>query len=183
MKKFASLLLVIVIVIGAWFIFRKHSAPHTVVNQPSATAGHPNASSATFTFDNEPITLKDGQNTTPVAPGSAESVETDLTDYTSYGDLNGDGKEDSAVILSQSGAGSGTFIYIAAYISGPVSYKGTNAVFIGDRVAPQSVSIKGAVVTVTYLDRKPEEPLSADPTVLTTHTYQYSSLDNSLTEQ
>ena len=63
------------------------------------------------------------------------------------------------------GSGSGTFIYAAAYLSGPVNYKGTEALFIGDRIAPQSVSISQGVVTVSYLDRKDDEPLSAEPTV------------------
>ncbi|MES2216761.1 MAG: hypothetical protein V4481_05730, partial [Patescibacteria group bacterium] len=110
-------------------------------------------------------------------------IETDLEDIFGYGDLNNDGKEDTALILVQSGGGSGTFFNLAAYVSGPISYKGTNAVFIGDRVQIESIAIKGKRITLTYLDRKDNEPFAADPTVETTKTYLYSSLDNSIEEQ
>ncbi|OGI90411.1 hypothetical protein A2911_00260 [Candidatus Nomurabacteria bacterium RIFCSPLOWO2_01_FULL_40_15] len=83
-----------------------------------------------------------------------------------YGDVNGDEKIDAIVLLAESGGGSGVFIYAAAYVSGLVNYKGTNAVFIGDRIAPQSVSVSSnGVVTVKYLDRKEDEPFAAEPTV------------------
>jgi len=182
MKKALFAILLILIIIGIWFAVHKVSKPVPVINTPVTEATHPSLSSATFTFDGDPVILKNGKNIAPV-DASAESLETDLTSFVAYGDLNGDGKEDAAVLLTQSGVGSGTFIYVAALVSGPVTYKGTNAVFIGDRISPQSITIKKGAISVTYLDRKPDEPLSAEPTVSTTKSYRYSSLDTSLSEQ
>ena len=81
------------------------------------------------------------------------------------GDINADGKTDKAVILARSGGGSGVFIYVATYASAPVSYKGSNAVLLGDRVMPQSISISNGLVVVRYLDRNQDEPFSTTPTV------------------
>ncbi len=101
--------------------------------------------------------------------------ETTILDAKGSGDINNDGKQDAVVLLSQSGAGSGIFIYAAAYVSGPLNYKGSNAVFIGDRISPQSVSISNGIITIHYLDRKPDEPYAADPTIPTTKQLIYQN--------
>ncbi len=44
-------------------------------------------------------------------------------------------------------------------------YQDTNAEFIGDRIAIQSISISDQLITVTYLDRGDDEPMSAEPTL------------------
>ena len=87
-------------------------------------------------------------------------------DKFAYGDINADNKNDIVLFLARYGGGSGIFIYLAAFVSGPVTYKGSNTVFIGDRVSPQSISVKNDVVTVKYLDRKEGEAFAAEPTVL-----------------
>src|SRR3990167_4965926 len=112
------------------------------------------SSSATFIFDNEKITLSAGKNERLIVPGSVLVEEIVLMDKFAYGDLNADGKEDTVLLLARYGAGSGIFVYLAAFASGPVTYKGSKAIFIGDRIAPQSLFIKGSAVTVEYLDRK-----------------------------
>ncbi|MDB5193996.1 MAG: hypothetical protein JWN50_10 [Parcubacteria group bacterium] len=186
MKKILILLGLICAAIGVWHFTHSGSGNTTnttVINSNPTTSGHPDASNATFTFEDGQVTLSKGTFTAPTDPDSGTAVETDLSNTFGYGDLNADGKEDVVVILVQSGAGSGTFFNIAAYVSGPISYKGTNAVFVGDRIVPKSISIKNKTITLTYLDRNPDEPMAADPTVLSTKTYLYSSLDNSLQEQ
>lgn len=45
------------------------------------------------------------------------------------------------------------------------TYKGTNAVFIGDRIKPQNVEYKDGHIIVYYLDRKDDEPFTANPTI------------------
>ena len=185
MKKLLSLIAVIVVIGGIWYVFHRSTTPQkgsTIINSNPVTTDHPDASNATFSIDDSNITLSNGTATTDIS-GTAVTQETDLTDTAGYGDLNADGKEDAAVMLVQSGSGSGTFFSIAAYVSGPISYKGTNAVFVGDRIQPKSISIKGTTITVTYLDRTPDEPLTDEPTVSTTKTYTYSSIDNSIEEQ
>ena len=183
MKKIIITILIIGIIAGVWYGFHQHSTitVDTTANTDSTTvtasAGHPNPSNATFQFDGQPVTLTNGKNVSPVSPDSAMSVETDLTNTIAYGDLNNDGKDDAAFILVQDGGGSGTFLYVAAFVSGNVSYKGTSAIFVGDRVQPESISIKNGVVTLTYLDRNASDPMSATPSVETTKTFVFKNGD------
>jgi hypothetical protein len=44
-------------------------------------------------------------------------------------------------------------------------YTGTNAVFLGDRIAPQTTSITDGTLIVNYADRAPGEPMTAAPSV------------------
>jgi hypothetical protein len=61
--------------------------------------------------------------------------------------------------------GTGTFYYVVASLQTPSGYTGTNAIFLGDRIAPQTTEIKNGEIIVNYADRKPTDPMSAQPTV------------------
>ena len=126
-------------------------------------------------IDNESITLSAGRNETQITPTSALVEETVLLDKFAYGDVNADDKEDTALLLARYGGGSGTFIYVAVFVSGPVTYRGSDALFIGDRVAPQSISINNGIVTVDYLDRGPDEAFAAEPTIPTSKQFIYKN--------
>lgn len=174
MKKLIIIIVVLVLAGGAYYFLRGKSTPVTpLVRDNDVSDFKPDPSNATFVLEDQSVTLSNGRSETSAAPGSALLEETVLMDKFAYGDLNADDKEDTALLLVQSGGGSGTFIYVAVYVSGPVNYKGTNAIFLGDRIAPQSISINQGAVTVTYLDRKPDEPLSAEPTVSESKQFVY----------
>lgn len=81
------------------------------------------------------------------------------------GDLDGDGASDAAFLFTYDGGGSGTFYYVTVALHKDGGYTGTNAVFLGDRIAPQTTEIRGREVIVNYADRKPGEPMSAQPSV------------------
>lgn len=183
MKKIITILgIVVVIAVVLYFVLPKETPEETVVsNTEQGETFKPDPSNATFSFDEDSVTLSSGKNETPVAPGSAIVEETILMDKFAYGDLNADGREDTALLLAQYGGGSGTFIYVAVYVSGPVNYKGSEAIFLGDRIAPQNISINNGVVTVVYLDRKADEPLVAEPTVKVTK--KFSLMNGKLVER
>ena len=82
-----------------------------------------------------------------------------------FGDLDDDGDEDAALILVYDPGGSGTFYYIAATLNENGVYRGTNAVLLGDRVAPHDVAIRNGVVVANYADRRPEELMAALPSI------------------
>lgn len=178
MKKFFIFIIVVAVLVGGYLVVRNISTDNDDVNIQNVNetgTSKPNPSSATFTLDGESVTLVNGKNATSVSPGNAVMEETILLDKFAYGDLNTDGKEDTALLLARYGAGSGTFIYMAAYLSGPVNYHGSEAVFIGDRVTPQSISIKSGVVIVDYLDRKDSQSFADEPTVPTTKQFVYKA--------
>lgn len=90
-------------------------------------------------------------------------------------DLNGDGREDVAFLLTRQTGGSGTFFYIVAALNVPNGYAGSEAFFLGDRIAPQTTEIdegltargtkRQNVIVVNYADRLPNEPFTAKPSV------------------
>lgn len=76
------------------------------------------------------------------------------------------------VIASEPG-GSGTFYYVAvAELDGSV-YTGSAGVLLGDRIAPQRVTFADGVVTVDYAERRPGEPMSAQPSVTASKRFVY----------
>jgi len=171
-------IITIVVIIGAvaFVYFMRDDSPQEETGTPVASENgtfRPNPSNATFIFDDGPITLSQGHNERAITPSSALLEETTLMDKFAYGDINLDGKEDAALFLARYGGGSGTFIYVAVFVSGPVTHRGSEAIFIGDRIAPQSISINREVVTVEYLDRGPDEALASEPTIRTTKQFVY----------
>ena len=96
----------------------------------------------------------------PLAKGKLE-----LFGVPTPGDLDGDGDPDAAVLLVATPGGSGTFYYAAAAINDNGTYVGTNAILLGDRVAPQNVAVSNGMIIANYAERKPGEPFTAQPSV------------------
>jgi hypothetical protein len=116
------------------------------------------------------IRLKDGLSEISAAPGSAAKVRTSVKGDPVYGDVDGDGEDDAAVVLVHDPGGSGTFYYIGVVLNASHGNKENQTVLIGDRfVLGQVVILNGAVV-VRYLQRRPDEPMSAAPTIAKTAT-------------
>lgn len=120
---------------------------------------------ATYSVDGRDVTLVNGIETEPAAPGSASQITTQFFGDDATGDLNGDGTPDTAFLLTQSGGGSGTFFYAAAAVKTASGYRGTNAILLGDRIAPQSTQIKDGQFIVNYAVREPGDPMTAQPSV------------------
>jgi len=120
---------------------------------------------ATFMMDGKPITLANGVSEVPTAPGTASMETIKYFGNEAKGDINGDGIPDMAFLITRSGGGSGTFYYVVGAVQNQKGgYQGTDAVLLGDRIAPQTTEIKDGKVIVNYADRKSGEPMSAKPT-------------------
>lgn len=129
-----------------------------VTQAPSHTAKDPQ--NATYTIEGKQVTLVNGK-------AQEGSASTTMFGEPAVGDLNGDGAPDAGVILVVSGVGSGTFYYSAAALNNTsnYTYEGTNAILLGDRIAPQTKSIANQVYTVNFAERAPGEPMTAQPSV------------------
>ncbi|MHB8132659.1 MAG: META domain-containing protein [Anaerolineaceae bacterium] len=112
-----------------------------------------------------PIKLSNGQAEMESAPGSSKKTIFRYFGNESFGDLNGDGKEDVAFLFTQEAGGSGTFFYVVAALQIKTGYEGTNAVLLGDRIAPQSTSILEGEILVNFADRQKDEPFTTQPSV------------------
>jgi hypothetical protein len=76
-----------------------------------------------------------------------------------FGDLNGDGIDDAAVILATNTGGSGTFIYLNAVLNDKGAAKFASSISLGDRVSPRTITISEGVLTVDEIRHGPSDPL------------------------
>lgn len=159
----ALILFLIVLPILTFYIGREYQKTVYVVENNSiyiaeetseAVEASADPLNATYSIDDEQITLVNG-----VAKTSG--TETRIFGEPVKGDLNNDGKIDYVFFLSQETSGTGIFFYVVASIN----EKGTNAVFVGDRIAPQNINIANGVVAVNYATRRENEPMTARPSL------------------
>lgn len=91
-------------------------------------------------------------------------------------DLSGDGRADSVFFVTDSPGGSGTFYYVVAAIQTDEGYVGSNGIFVGDRISPQTINLgihadpasadaARAIIAASYADRKPGESFAVKPSV------------------
>lgn len=138
------------------------------VTKVSPTSGPPpltDYKNITYQIEGQNVTLKDGLSEMEAAPGSAGKVITRYFGNEAFGDLNRDGKDDVAFLLTQNSGGSGTFFYVVVALQTGTGYQGTNAILLGDRVAPQTTSIENGAIIVNYADRNPGEPFTVQPSL------------------
>lgn len=120
---------------------------------------------ATYIIEGQSVALIDGQAEVPVAPDSASVSTVSMFGQSTMGDLTADDIDDAAVMLVVSGSGSGTFYYQAAALNKDGMYSGTNAVLLGDRIAPQTTQIMDGTIVANYAERAPGEPMTTKPSV------------------
>jgi hypothetical protein len=119
-----------------------------------------------YEIDGQIVLLRNGVAETEIAPGSASKSVTRYFGNEARGDFNGDGSEDVAFLLTQNNGGSGTFYYVVAALKKPGGgYTGTNAVLLGDRIAPQTTEFKNNEIIVNYADRKSGDAMTMPPSV------------------
>lgn len=79
-------------------------------------------------------------------------------------DFDGNGSKDVALIFTQNSGGSGTFYYVAvALLDENGNYRGTNAILLGDRIAPQPITANTDGFTANYADRAANESMVTKP--------------------
>jgi hypothetical protein len=159
MKKIFGIVILIIIIVAGVVFWQKNKADSP---QLSAT----DYRNVSYEIGGQNIKLVNGRAETEIAAGSSSVLITEYFGNLAKGDLNGDTIPDLAFVITQSGGGSGTFYYgVASIQNSDGSYKGTNAVLLGDRVAPQSTEISEGLITFNYAERKPGEAMTVAPSV------------------
>jgi hypothetical protein len=110
-----------------------------------------------------------------------------MAERIAYGDLNGDGTKDAAVLLAVNTGGSGVFKYLALVIPEKGKPVNLSTISLGDRVTIKTLSIRNGKIKVKMLTHSPTDPLCC-PTQEIIQGYQLNPQTNqlmvtSLTEQ
>ncbi|MEK7649838.1 MAG: META domain-containing protein [Patescibacteria group bacterium] len=171
-------LIVILILVGGFFLLNEY-----IYREKQGDAGFQKGyKDITYTIEGRAVTLTDGVSEIEAAPGSASKIVTKYFGNEAEGDLNGDGISDIVFLLTQEGGGSGTFFYLVGAIKTDTGYEGTEAVLIGDRIAPQTTEYRRGVVIVNYADRERGEPMTAEPTVAESLHLKYNAVSKQFGE-
>ena len=116
------------------------------------------------------VELRDGVAERETVPGSASKTTVRYYGNELKVDLNSDGREDIVFIVTEDTGGSGLFYYAVTALRTDEGYIGSDGYLLGDRIVPQGIELSKnprhvGVVVVNYADRKPGEPMTAQPSV------------------
>lgn len=158
-----NIILIALLVIALAGVYLSSSDKEQGDNTPKVENSSPK--NATYLIDGANYTLVDGRAEVEAAPDSASKNVVTMFGEPQFGDMNRDGDDDALVILALTTGGSGTFYYaaIAANVNG--EYKGTDAIRLGDRIAPQTHYVKNERGMVNYAVRNPGESFDVQPSL------------------
>ena len=88
---------------------------------------------------------------------------------------DGDGDEDALVWLARQSGGSGSFFYLAAAVGEHREFRGTNAAFVGDRIAPGALKVENGIAVAEFRDRGPGAAMASEPTIARVARYRLFS--------
>ena len=131
-------------------------------NTQTSTQAAQDPANAGYYIDGILYTLVNGELEQPIEESSAVN-KFKLLDFKATGDLNKDGADDIAVVITNDTGGSGTFYYLAIFTSGTPIVE--NTYNIGDRINVQDLKFADNKFQVTYLDRGPEQDMASEPSV------------------
>lgn len=140
------------------------------INPPAQKNEALGPKNATYTINGEKVTLSNGITSTPAVPGSASKITTTYFGNEVTHDFDKDGRPDTAFLLTQETGGSGIFYYLVVALNTTRGYVGSDALLLGDRIAPQSTQMSQNkstpdVIVVNYASRKPGEAFTVKPSV------------------
>lgn len=164
--------IIIVVALVALLTLSKSFFKENTENDRNFVTDYKNSS---YIIEGQSVTLNNGFSETESSPGSATKTSTRYFGNELIHDLNNDGHEDVVFLLTQKHGGSGTFFYVVAALNTPAGYIGSHAFLLGDRIAPQSISIdegltsqgtrRENVIVVNFATRGPNEPFTAVPSI------------------
>ncbi len=163
-KAVGLIVVLAVLIVGGCFLVRDRNIEGKKL---SAASDYKNAA---YMIDGTRITLVDGVAETTIDESFASKVITRYFGNELKTDLNGDGDEDVAFILTQETGGTATFFYAVAAVHRGDGYVGSDGYLLGDRIAPQTTEVSSNpqhknVVVFNFAERAPGAPMVAEPSV------------------
>ncbi|MDP2705665.1 MAG: hypothetical protein Q8O49_00445 [bacterium] len=177
MRKIIITFLILIILVTAGFVWKNYfSTERICCDLPSLTGpATVDYKDAAYPIEGEVVRLIGGLAEKEEAPDSAAKLVTRYFGNEVNEDFNEDGFKDAAFFLTQEAGGSGTFFYGAVALGSAEGYLGTNAIFLGDRVSPQSVEWRDGQIIFNYADRAEGDPMTARTSVGVSRYFQIKS--------
>ncbi len=166
---------ILALIVIAWMAFRNKKQDILMpAPVPAKTIVSGDYTSATYEIEGMDITLKKGYSQVE-DPETQTAIETKYFGNHVEGDFNGDGFADAVMLLTQNPGGSGTFYYAALALGrSDGNYSGANAIYLGDRIAPQTTEYKNGQIIVNYAERKLDDAMTAEPSVAVSRYFKVS---------
>jgi len=161
MSKTIIAFIIIIVVVGAGYWIYQSITEESSIEEEFVT----DPLNATYIIEGDEFTLVDGKAEKEIVPGSASKIRINVFETNTKGDVNEDGLDDTVVLLTYNAGGSGTFYYVAVALNTNKGYQGTNAILLGDRIAPQTTEIRDGKVIVNYADRRIDEAMVTPPSI------------------
>ena len=159
-KILTYIFIVIVVVVGVFYLL------NSSVNKERDSVLMVDHKNAEYVVAGERIKLTNGISEITDSSNSVSKITTKYFGNELREDLNDDGREDIVFLLTQETGGSGIFYYVVAALNTGRGYVGGEALFLGDRIAPQTTEKgKGKIIIVNYADRAQGEPFSTSPSI------------------
>lgn len=160
-KAFIYILIVLVLLVAGFYALNSY-----IYNEKQGDIGFPaDYKNTTYRIDGNMVTLENGVAKTPISDVPGAIITTTYFGNEVRADLDKDGDEDVAFLVTRDGGGSGTFFYLVAALKEVDGYRGSEGVLIGDRIAPQTTEFRDGKVIVNYAERKPTDPMTATPSI------------------
>lgn len=142
----------------------------------------PDVKNMSYIVSGEIFNLKNGRAENTYSTSSASKNILNIFGEPVYGDLNGDSVMDAVILLENNTGGSGMFYYAVLVINTGTTSKPTNAMLLGDRIAPQTVEIQDGHALYNFAERRYGEPMTTRPSMGKSVWVYYDSKDNTIGE-
>jgi hypothetical protein len=131
-----------------------YAAPVSQDAQAAAQTELANATYLSDYTDSGTVTLVDGEFDDRDA-----MIHTVLTEWIAYGDLDGNGVDDAAVLLASNTGGSGVFVELHAVLNTKEGPSDAAYVMLGDRVEINDLTVENGVITVDLVTQGADDAM------------------------
>lgn len=179
MKKIALLAVLVLFAGTSIFYF---GGVKQIPREEVAVPKNTDVKNLSYTVGSEAFVLTNGRSEIQSEQNSTTKNTLSIFGEPVYGDLNSDGVNDAAILLAHEPGGSGTFYYAVLAINTNGNYEATEAMFLGDRIAPQTVEIHDGRAVYNIAIRKGTDPMTTPPSIGQSVWIHYDARTNSIGE-
>ena len=104
--------------------------------------------------------------------GGTDSISVAVSDFIAVGDLNADGTNEVAALVSENYGGTGVFVFLAVYTNENGTLTFQNSTMVDDRPQLMALSIQSGEIFLDVVIHGADEPMCC-PTLRTTRHYRF----------